>query len=174
MKILRLYRRITTALFFVGFIIMVFSWNNAIAKQETVKLPGEKAKTVKEHPNYNHVTTRDSVRSVVDHPAFSGFGDYLLPWDNRTQQLDSNLSNVGSLLPYHSHVNPDIVVGAINFMIDEVNDGHTIFYSFYTDRQKQLDPTKQSAGLFFFRGESRGTFCCDLPRRRLCLCRVSS
>jgi hypothetical protein len=31
-------------------------------------------------------------------------------------------NNVSSLLPYHNHVDPDIVVGAVNTMIDEIND----------------------------------------------------
>jgi hypothetical protein len=49
-------------------------------------------------------------------------------------------------------VDPDIVVSAINHMIDEINDGKTIFYDFYTEQQKQKDPTKEPTGLFFFRG----------------------
>lgn len=88
----------------------------------------------------------------MDHPAFSGFGGYLLPWDNRPQQLDTQLSDIRSLLPYHSHVNPDVVVDALNYMIDEVGVERDIFYDFYTERQKQLDPAKQTAGLFFLRG----------------------
>jgi acetyl esterase/lipase len=155
-------RVFTTALLFVGFIIVVFFCKNANANQETA-LPGGKAKTLKEHPDYHHVTTGDAVRSVVDHPAFGGFGDYLLPWDNRTQQLDTLLINVRYLLPYHSHVKPDVVVAAINYMIDEVNAGHTIFYDFYTDRQKRLDPAKQSAGLFFFRGNPGAPFAVICP-----------
>ena len=139
-----------------------------------MKLPDGKAKALKEHPNYHHVTTGDSVRSVVDHPAFSGFGDYLLPWDNRPQQLDILFSDIRSLLPYHSHVNPEVVVDALNYMIDQVDAGQTIFYDFYTDRQKQLDPAKNTAGLFFFKRKTGCAFCRDLPRRRICLCRVSS
>jgi len=163
MIIERLHRRIAIALPVVGFIIAVFFCNNINASQETVKLPDEKAKVVKEHPNYHHVTTDDSVRFVVDHPAFNGFGDYLLPWESREEQLDIKLSDVSSLLPYHSHVNPDVVVDALNYMIDEVSDGHDIFYDFYTERQKQLDPAKQTAGLFFFKGKPGAPFAVICP-----------
>lgn len=31
--------------------------------------------------NYAHVKTNDSVRDVVDHPAFKGFGNFILPLD---------------------------------------------------------------------------------------------
>lgn len=163
MIIERLYPRLTTALLFVGFIIALFSCNTAIASQETVQQPDGKAKVMQEHPNHHHLTTGDSVRSVVDHPAFSGFGDYLLPWDNRPQQLDTLLSDIRSLLPYHSHVNPEVVVDALNYMIDEVDAGRDIFYDFYTERQKRLDPAKQTAGLFFLRGKPGAPFAVICP-----------
>lgn len=109
------------------------------------------------------LTVGDSVRSAVEHPAFNGFGEYLLPWDNRPQQLNTSLSNVGSLLPYHSHVRPDIVVSALNHMIDEVASGRKIFYDFYTEQQKRQDPARNSAGLFFFRGKPGAPFAVICP-----------
>jgi acetyl esterase/lipase len=99
----------------------------------------------------------------VNHPAFKGFGQYLLPWDNGTNYYNTPLNNVSSLLPYHNHVDPNIVVGAINHMIDEINDGKTIFYDFYTEQQKQENPTKESTGLFFFRGKPGAPFAIVCP-----------
>ena len=112
---------------------------------------------------YAHVKTSNTARDVVNHPAFQGFGQCILPWDNSTHYYDTQLYNVGSLLPYHNHVDPEIVVGAINHMIDEVSNGKTIFYDFYTERQKQKDPTKESTGLFFFRGELGAPFAIVCP-----------
>lgn len=110
-----------------------------------------------------HLTTNDSVRHLVNHPAFQGFAQSLLPWDENGSYYDTPLYNVRSLLPYHSHVAPDIVVGALNHMIDEVNHGNTIFYDFYTERQKQEDPGKEHTGLFFFRGEPGAPFAIVCP-----------
>jgi acetyl esterase/lipase len=110
-----------------------------------------------------HITTDDSVRHMVNHPAFKGFGRYLLPWDNGTNDYDTSLKHVGSLMPYHSHVDPNIVVSAINYMIDEINDGQTIFYDFYTEQQKQETPTKEATGLFFFRGNPGAPFAIVCP-----------
>ena len=110
-----------------------------------------------------HITTNDSVRHIVNHPAFKGFGQYLLPRDNGTNYYDTPLSNVSSLLPYHNHVDPNIVVGAINHMIDEINRGKTIFYDFCTKQQKQENPTKESTGLFFFRGKPGAPFAIVCP-----------
>jgi acetyl esterase/lipase len=66
-------------------------------------------------------------------------------------------------MPYHSHVEPDVVVGAINHMIDEVNGGKTIFYDFYNNEQKRQDPGKENTGLFFFRGNRDAPFAIICP-----------
>lgn len=108
--------------------------------------------------SFAHIETNDTVHDVVNHPAFQGFGQYILPWENNTYYYDTPLNNVSSLLPYHNHVDPNIVVEAINHMIDEVGGGATIFYDFYTEQQKQEDPTKKSTGFFFFRGKPGAPF----------------
>jgi hypothetical protein len=97
------------------------------------------------------LTTNHFVRDVVRHPAFKGFGELLLPWEENSRYYDTRLSEVGSLMPYHGHVNADVVVGALNHLIDEAGDGRTVFYDFYTERQKREDPTRKYTGLFFYR-----------------------
>jgi acetyl esterase/lipase len=103
------------------------------------------------------------VRTIVNHPAFKGFNRLMLPGDNNTNHYDTPLSNVRSLMPYHSHVNPDIVVGALNHMIDEVKNGKTIFYDLYTEQQKREDPSKEHTGLFLFRGAPGAPFAIVCP-----------
>jgi len=110
-----------------------------------------------------HLTTENQVRDIVNHPAFKGFGELLLPFDNNSPYYQLNLSEVSRLMPYHNHVNPDIVVDALNHMIDEVNDGRNIFYSIYTDEQQQNDPGKNSTGLFYFRGKPDAPFAIICP-----------
>ena len=77
--------------------------------------------------NNMHLETSSTIRDVVDHPAFQGFGQFILPLDRGSYDKDMPLENVASLLPYHSNVYPDAVVNAINYMIDEVGSGETIF-----------------------------------------------
>jgi acetyl esterase/lipase len=48
-------------------------------------------------------------------------------------------------------------------MVDNVNDGKTIFYDFYTAQEKQEDPTKEPTGLFFFRGKPGAPFAIVCP-----------
>ncbi len=127
---------------------------NEITKRERSGRPSE---------NYMHLNIRNTVRDVVNHPAFEGFGRFILPLDRGWYDKDMPLENVSSLLPYHTNVDPDAVVNAINYMIDEAGSGKTIFYDYYTDRQKQPDPTKESTGLFFFRGEPGAPFAVISP-----------
>lgn len=112
---------------------------------------------------YAHISNNNTVRDVVNHPAFQGFSWFILPLDGGTYDENRKLTHVSSLLPYHGHVNPDAVVAPINYMIDEVNNGETIFYDFYTQQQKQDEPSKKSTGLFFFRGKPGAPFAVVCP-----------
>jgi len=112
---------------------------------------------------YAHVSTGNTVGDIANHPAFTGFGRFILPLDRGRYDEDMPLEKIASLLPYHRHVNPDAAVSTINTMIDEAASGATIFYDFYTDQQKQSDPAKESTGLFFFRGEPGAPFAVISP-----------
>lgn len=145
----------------ISFIIGLDS--TAQETRELPMIPYGKTMALKEHGRYDHITTNDTVRTIVNHRAFKGFSPLILPGDDNTYYYDTPLSNVRSLMPYHSHVDPDVVVGALNHMIDEVKDGKTIFYDFYTEQQKQEDPAKKFAGLFFYRGERGAPFAIVCP-----------
>ncbi|MBK1684517.1 alpha/beta hydrolase [Rhodoferax fermentans] len=73
------------------------------------------------------------------------------------------LCNISTLLPYHSHVVPEAVVGALNRMIDDVSQGKTVFYEIYTEAEKRLDPSKRHTGLFFLRGKPGAPFAIIAP-----------
>ena len=104
-----------------------------------------------------------SLRDVLNHPAFAGHGRLILPWDDRAYDEDMRLSNIGSLLPYHSQVRPDVVVGALNHLIDDVNSGKAVFLDFYTEPQKRAEPSRRHTGLFFFRGKVGAPFAIVAP-----------
>ncbi len=110
-----------------------------------------------------HLSVASRIRDVLNHPAFAGHGRLILPWDDRAHDQDTRLSNIGSLLPYHSHVSPDVVVGALNHMIDDVNRGTTMFFDFYAEAQKRAEPSKEHTGLFFFRGKAGAPFAVVAP-----------
>jgi len=111
----------------------------------------------------HHLSDDDTISDLLNHPAFAGFSRLLLPWDDRAYDDAMGLRNVGSLLPYHSHVNPGTVVSALNHMIDDVNNGKTVFYEFYTGEERKAQQTKSNTGLFFFRGRPGAPFAVISP-----------
>lgn len=110
-----------------------------------------------------HVTENILDLDVINHPAFEGFGQFILPGGNSRIRDDMRLDSIDWLLPYHNHIDPSTTLGVINHMIDEVNEGRTIFYDFYTEEQKGEDPSKESNGLFFFRSEPGKPFAMIRP-----------
>jgi acetyl esterase/lipase len=110
-----------------------------------------------------HLRVDDSVDDMLKHPAFAGFGHLLLPWDDRRYDTTMPLRSIGSLLPYHSHVDPVVAVSALNRMIDDASAGRTVFYDIYTAAQKQAEPSRKNTGLFFFRGRPGAPFAVIAP-----------
>jgi acetyl esterase/lipase len=110
-----------------------------------------------------HLNHKDRIGDVLRHPAFQGYARLLLPWDDRSYDEQMQLSEIGSLLPYHSRVNPIVVVSGLNRIIDDVRAGRQVFYPFYTEEQQRRDPTKRHAGLFFFRGQPGAPFAVVSP-----------
>jgi len=86
----------------------------------------------------------NSIRDVVNHPSFKGFGQFIVPLDNRAYDENMQLRHVGSLLPYHSHVEPEAVVDTIHYMIDRVAQGKMIFYNFYTEGGVSATPRESA------------------------------
>jgi acetyl esterase/lipase len=112
---------------------------------------------------YNHLTVNNYVIDIVKHPTLRGFGELLLPYDNNSGYYNTILSNIGLLMPYHSYIDPEIIVGALNHMIDEADSGRTIFYDFYSDDQKRKDPAREYTGLIYFRGRPDAPFAIVCP-----------
>lgn len=114
-------------------------------------------------PQFPHLRPTDSLGTLLNHPAFRGFGPRLLPWDGRAYDAAMPLADIGQLLPYHSEVNPGVVVGALNRMVDDTNAGRTVFYDFHTEAEKQAHPALRHTGLFFFRGKPGAPFAVIAP-----------
>ena len=104
-----------------------------------------------------------TVGDILRHPALRGFGRLLLPWNGPRDNASLSLTKIGSLLPYHSHVDPLVVVSSLNRIIADASAGRTVFYDFYTDEEKGRQPTKSNTGLFFFRGRPGAPFAVISP-----------
>jgi acetyl esterase/lipase len=81
----------------------------------------------------------------------------MLPWDDRDYDDRMRFREIGSLLPYHTHVNPAVIVSSLNRLIDDARVGGAVFHDFYRESEK-LDPAPKKTGLFFFRGRPGAPF----------------
>lgn len=111
---------------------------------------------------YGHLTISNTVKDVVEHEAFNGFGQFILPAE-RIYDGGMRLADVARLLPYHNYVTGEEAVETINTMIDHVHAGNRLFYDIYSDSDKQADLRKNNTGLFFFRGEPGRPFAIVCP-----------
>lgn len=101
---------------------------------------------------YNHLTISSTLSDVIEHPAFKGFGRYILPLEWRYEPT-MKLSNIPSLLPYHNYMDAGRAVGYINEMIDMRGKGQQLYY----------DLGRKDAGLFFFPGKPGAPFAVFCP-----------
>jgi len=110
-----------------------------------------------------HLRVDDTVSDLLEHPAFDGFGRLLLPWDDSRYDTTMRLREIGSLLPYHTHVDPAVVVSSLNRIIDDAAAGRPVFHDFYTAAEKEAEPSRRNTGLFFFRGKPGAPFAVIAP-----------
>jgi len=111
----------------------------------------------------SHLAVQSTIGDILRHPAFAGFSRLILPWDDRVYEEQMPLTRIASLLPYHTHVDPETVANALNRMIDDAARGQTVFYSFYSETQKKQQPERANTGLFFFRGRPGAPFAVISP-----------
>jgi acetyl esterase/lipase len=104
-----------------------------------------------------------TVGDILNHPALRPFARLILPWDNRSYNENMRLKDIASLLPYHTHVDPALMIAALNHMIGDAKAGKQIFYHIYTEAQRYADPSKNDTGLFFFRGRTGAPFAVVCP-----------
>lgn len=110
-----------------------------------------------------HVNADTTIGQLLSHPAFTGIGQHLLTRIGDSSRASLPLRDVRTLLPYHSAVDTGAVVAALNHMIDDAVAGKDIFYSFYSEQERQAERDKESTGLFFYRGRPGAPFAVICP-----------
>jgi acetyl esterase/lipase len=150
----------------LALLVMTTAFVAGAADKGAVPTAGGAAETASDQPKKSrpgYLTTGDTIGDILGHPAFAGFARRILPWDDRAYDESLRLSEIGRLLPYHSAVRPDVAIDALNRMIDEVNDGRTVFYELYGEAEQRAEPSKRQTGLFFLRGRPGAPFAVIAP-----------
>jgi acetyl esterase/lipase len=110
-----------------------------------------------------HLRAESTIGDLLRHPAFAGFARLLLPWDDRAYDEQMKLSAIGTLMPYHGHVDTAGTVGALNRLIDDAGQGRPIFFDIYTETERREQSAKAHTGLFFYRGQPGAPFAIIAP-----------
>lgn len=112
---------------------------------------------------FAHLRADSTIGDLLAHPAFAGFAHRILPWDGRDYDRQVGLSDLSTLLPYHSHVDTASTVAALNLMVNDAGRGRQVFFEIYPDTERRDEPAKAHAGLFFFRGRPGAPFAIVSP-----------
>lgn len=115
----------------------------------------EEEDNLKSNGGFDKVNRKTRVQDVIDNPVFGDYGRLIFPAD-RTISSDLTLENVGDILTWYTHINPDKTVEIVNYLGEQSAAGEPVFYDIYTEEEKAEDPWKEDTGLFFFRGEPNG------------------
>lgn len=142
----------------IGVTLMFFMRNNKNYNNELIPEVNSNEVAQNTTSSLEQVSENTTVQEVVENPAFNGFGEYIFPLNRYSSYSNMKISNINSLLPYHSHINTNSTIEVINYMINEVNSGEQIFYNIYSDEEKAQDSSKEDTGLFFFRGNENAPF----------------
>jgi acetyl esterase/lipase len=103
------------------------------------------------------------VGDIVDHPAFRGFSPRLLPNVDDVRFTSLPISQIDKLMPYHSNFNQTDIVNGLNFLIEQKDRGHDIFYDFYSVKEMNSSRDKRDTGLVFFKGKPNAPFVIVVP-----------
>ena len=91
---------------------------------------------------------KNTVADLLAHSALKDFAVHMLP---RTEDAQGNgnmrLDAVATLMPWHSHVRPEVILSGINRLISDAASGKPVFYSFSDDAA-----VRDQTGLFFSGG----------------------
>ncbi len=101
---------------------------------------------------YRYVSAEDSFHSVENHPAFAEFSSFIQPWKDRKNLLTIPFLSVEKVCELY-HTNTQSILDGLNFVVDSVQDYEKVYYDFYTQQEREQDPTKEETGMIFIPGK---------------------
>lgn len=102
--------------------------------------------------NLSHFTKSSTVSDVMNNKSFEGFGNLIFPVD-RNFDSSTRLDDIDDIYVWYNYINDDTTVEIVNYMKDEMDSGHPIFYHIYSEEEMKADPEKRNTGIFYFRGK---------------------
>ena len=102
--------------------------------------------------SYRHISAKDSFAYAEGHPAFAPFSTFIQPWKDETNLLLTPHMSIDTVCR-QNNTNTQSILDGFNFVIDSAQKYKEIYYDFYTQQEREDDPTKEETGLIFIPGE---------------------
>lgn len=100
--------------------------------------------------NDNYYSRTSRISDVMNDPVFGDYGRLIFPADDGYWS-GNTLEDLH--LVWYNDIDPDKTVEIVNYMRSHAAKGDTIFYSIYSDAEKDANPELRNTGLFFFKGD---------------------
>lgn len=111
----------------------------------------------KEMNDMSYFSEYSKVVDVINNKSFESFGKLIFPVD-RTIDKNMTLEEAEDLYVWYNYINPNKTVEIVNYMKEQADSGHQIFYSIYTEEEMKKDSEKRNTGIFYFRGNPNEKF----------------
>ena len=105
-----------------------------------------------EDGSFQRITRRSSVRYSMQHPAFEGIGEFIMPWLDGFNRNISVLYNWDFMALTAGYNGEDIVSG-LNFLIEQKELQGELVYPYYSEAEILADESKRNAQVLFIPGE---------------------
>ena len=99
-----------------------------------------------------------TIYSLIENSLFKDISQFLFPNDFYSIKPNMTLNDISYLLPYHSHIEVETTIDILQYLKEQLSQGNKVFYDIYTEKEKQIDPSKRKTGLFFFKGKKNAPF----------------
>ena len=97
------------------------------------------------------INSYTKIIDIINNPIFENYGRYIFPI-HRKISPSLTIADLDSIYTWYNYMNLKRTIEIINYFISQIKKSNKIFYNIYTEKEKELDPTKNDTGLFFFRG----------------------
>lgn len=104
-----------------------------------------------------YLNADNTIEELLNYPSIKEFSKFILPLE-LGYNPSSKLKDIDYLLPYHSNIKVKTTLNSINYIINESEKGEKIFYKIYSDKEINLDKSKENTGIFFFKGNKNAPF----------------
>ena len=96
------------------------------------------------------ITKKTKVEEIINAPLFSRFGKFIFPLEERMPSEDATIDDIQELLPFHTHINSDTTLNALEYLKEKSENSQEIFFDYYSEAEKEKDPEKKNTWLFFY------------------------